>query len=618
MSTLTVAAVGVLVFACGDKDGGGTRGGGERSRGTERAATGSQADAATRTYVAPGDLDEMYMFYSGGHSGNIYVAGIPSMRHICTIPVFTPYPATGYGFDDESKKMLGGFSWGDAHHPSISKTNGEYDGRWLIIGDNANNRVARIDLRDFKCKQILGPIPNCSGNHGHADLTENSEYALYASRFSVPIPVGTYASLSEYATTYRGVIGGNKIDPQTGELSYGWQIITPPLNWDLSSTGMGPSKDWAFWTCYNSERATGELEKTSTANDRDYTIAVNWKLAEQMIAEGKGKVVGGMKTLDTREVSGICYLIPTPKSPHGVDVAPGGEFFVASGKLESVTTVFSFDKMLKAIEAKSFDGDEDGIPVLKYEDVMEREVQVGLGPLHTQYDEKGFCYTSLFVDSAIAKWDLKSGEVLDTIPVAYNVGHLMVPGGDTAKPYGGYVFSLNKLSHGRHLNVGPSQPESTQMIDIAGEKMKMLYEAYTEPEPHYAVACPASLLKPIEVYPKEENKNPHAIWDIKDAGVTTNGNTVEVKMVAVRSTLTPTAVEVAKGSKVTFHITNIEQTTDELHGFAICGYDINIVIDPGETKSVTFTADKPGVWPYYCTNFCSALHQEMQGYFLVK
>jgi nitrous-oxide reductase len=430
--------------------------------------------------------------------------------------------------------------------------------------------------------------------------------------------VGTYKPISAYATDYNGVVGGIKIDSSTGEMSYGWQIKTPPFDWDLGSTGQGPSADWAFWTCYNTEKATGELEKTTTANDRDYTICVNWKLAAQSVAEGKGTKIAGVDVLDPKSVPGLCYLIPTPKSPHGVDVAPDGTYFVASGKLEAVTTVFSFDKLLKAIEAKDFTGDESGIPVLKYESVMEREVQIGLGPLHTQYDDQGNAYTSLFVDSAIAKWNPKTGEVLDTIPVAYNVGHLMVPGGDSSKPFGKYVVSLNKLSHGRHLNVGPSQPESTQLIDTTGEKMKVLYEAYTEPEPHYAVACPASLLKPIEVYPKEENKDPNAIWDIKDAGVTTSGNHYEVKMVAVRSTLTPTSVEVPKGSTVTIHITNIEQTTDELHGFAICGYNINLVIDPGETKSVTFTADKPGVWPYYCTNFCSALHQEMQGYLLVK
>jgi nitrous-oxide reductase len=512
--------------------------------------------------------------------------------------------------------MLGKYTWGDCHHPALSKTNGEYDGRWLFINDNANNRYARIDLRDFKTKQVFGPVPNAMGMHGGTFLTENTEYCIYGSRFSVPVP-NTPASVSEYAAKFKGVVGALKID-DAGTISNGFQIVTPPFNWDLGSCGRGPSKDWFFMSCYNSERAIGELEKTSTANDRDYIIAVNWPKAASAATGPNTLEINGMKVVDPAVDKGICYLIPIPKSPHGVDVSPDGTFFVGSGKLEAVTTVYSFDKMIAAIDTQDFSGDEEGIPVLKYESVLEREVQVGLGPLHTQYDDKGMAYTSLFVDSAIAKWDPKTGEVLDTIPVAYNIGHLCVPGGDSSKPFGKYVIALNKLSHGRHLNVGPSQPESSQLIDITGEKMKIIYESFTEPEPHYAQALPAELLKPIEVYPQEENKNPHAVWDVQQAGVTTSPGKVDVKMVAVRSTLHPTAIEVKRGDTVTVHITNIEQTTDELHGFAICGYNINLVIDPGETKSVTFKADTPGVFPYYCTNFCSALHQEMQGYLTVR
>ncbi|HEY6146883.1 MAG TPA: cupredoxin domain-containing protein, partial [Thermoanaerobaculia bacterium] len=175
-----------------------------------------------------------------------------------------------------------------------------------------------------------------------------------------------------------------------------------------------------------------------------------------------------------------------------------------------------------------------------------------------------------------------------------------------------------KLSHGRHLNVGPSQPESSQLVDISEEKMKLLYDAFTEPEPHYAQMVLATTLHPIEVYPKEENKNPLAIWDVKDAGFSRAGTTVTAKVVLVRSTITPTVIEVNQDDVVKIAMTNIEQTTDELHGFGLLDYNVNIVVDPGETKVVTIKADKPGVFPYYCTNFCSALHQEMQGYLIVK
>jgi nitrous-oxide reductase len=222
------------------------------------------------------------------------------------------------------------------------------------------------------------------------------------------------------------------------------------------------------------------------------------------------------------------------------------------------------------------------------------------------------------VDSAIAKWKLGTWEVVDKVPMSYSIGHLAAAEGDTVSPDGKYLVGLNKLSHGRHLSVGPSQPESSQLVDITEEKMKILVDAFTEPEPHYAQIIKADKLKPIEVYPKEENKNPLAIWDVKDAGVSRQGTNVTAKVVLVRSTISPTVIEVNQGDLLKVALTNIEQTTDELHGFGLLDYNINVVVDPGETKTVTFRADKPGVFPYYCTNFCSALHQEMQGYLIVK
>jgi len=590
--------------------------GGEKKRRGE-ARSDVQA-AAQKSYVAPGDLDEFYVFKSGGHSGQVYVYGVPSMRHLSTIPVFSPYPATGYGFDKESKEMLGAFTWGDVHHPAISETDGDYDARWLFVNDNANNRMARIDLRDFKTKQILGPIANVSGLHGGTFVTENTEYILGASRFSIPLPKGTYEKLEDYATKYKGVVTGIEVDAKSGAMSIGWQILMPPFDFDLGDAGKGPSHGWAFWTCYNSERATGKLEVTASQKDRDYIAAVNWKNVEKALAEGKGKMMGGVKVLDPKEVADLVWLIPIAKSPHGVDVAPDGNYIVGSGKLQSITTVFTIEKITSAIQKKDYTGNEDGIPVLNYDAVKETEVNVGLGPLHTQFDDQGYAYTSLFVESAICKWKLGTWEVVDKVPVSYNIGHLCAAEGDTKHPQGKYLIALNKLSHGRHLSVGPSQPESSQLIDLGGEKMSVVYDAFTEPEPHNAQMIKADKLHPIEVYPKEENKNPKAIWDIKDSKVVRNGRNVEVYMALVRSSFEPYKIEVNKGDKVTIYMTNIEQTTDELHGFGLSDYNINVVADPGETKVVEFTADKAGVFAYYCTNFCSALHQEMQGYLLVK
>jgi nitrous-oxide reductase len=623
LTAVLLAVLALVLVYCGKQ---------QPRRGAGRAAgTSEQTSAALATYVAPGDLDEYYLFYSGGHSGQIFVAGIPSMRHICTIPVFTPYPGTGYGFDDESKEMLDGYTWGDSHHPGFSETDGEYDGRWLFINDNANGRIARIDLKDFKTKQIL-KVPNVSANHGSSFITPNSEYATMATRMSVPFPGGTYADVTDYAEKYKGIVAGLKIDPNTGNMSVGWQIVVPPFNYDLGDAGKGPSNGYMFWTCYNSEREFiegGKLEVTASQRDKDYILMVDWRAAEKAVADGQAQMVNGAPVLYPDKSPGICYFFGLAKSPHGVDVAPSGQWIVGSGKLSPTTTVFNIDKIKKAIADKDFEDTVDGIPVLTYASVREAEVPVGLGPLHTQFDGKGYGYTSLFVESAVAKWKLPpyddpsdmSQYVVDKIPVAYNIGHLVTAEGDSKSPDGNYLVALNKLSKGRHLSVGPSIPESAQLIDISGEKMKLLYDAFTEPEPHYAVVIKADKINTIEVYKKDDPtwpKNPKAIWSAQEAKIERNGRTVEVWMMAVRSFFAPDVIRVNKGDEVIVHVTNIEQTRDELHGFAVDDYDINLVIDPGETKTVTFTADKSGVHAFYCTNFCSALHQEMQGYLLVK
>jgi nitrous-oxide reductase len=618
--TLLIIGVVILVGCNGKKK--------TRGRGT---GSSDQANAALATYVAPGDLDEYYLFYSGGHSGQIFVAGVPSMRHICTIPVFTPYPGTGYGFDDETKAMLGGYTWGDSHHPAFSETDGEYDGRWSFINDNANGRVARIDLRDFKVKQIL-KIPNLSGNHGATFVTENTEYVTSATRMSVPFPHGKYADVTQYADEYKGVLVGIEVNPESGKMSVGWEIVVPPFDYDLGDAGKGPSADWMFWTCYNSEREFIEgakLEVTASQKDKDYIVMVNWKDADKAVKAGKGKKINGVKVLYPADLKGSMFFIPLAKSPHGVDVAPGGRWIIGSGKLSPTTTVYDFEKIEKAIIDKDFSDTVDDIPVLTYTSVREAEMPVGLGPLHTQFDGRGNAYTSLFVESAVVKWKLPPYDegadmnqyILEKIPVAYNIGHLCTAEGDSKTPDGNYLVALNKLSKGRHLSVGPSIPESAQLIDINGSNMKLLYDAFTEPEPHYAQMIKADKINAVEVYKKDDpywHKHPKAAWTVEEAKVTRSGRNVEVKMIAVRSFLAPDVIRVNKGDKVTIYLTNIEQTRDELHGLAINDYDINIVVDPGETKSVTFKADKSGVFAFYCTNFCSALHQEMQGYLLVK
>lgn len=327
--------------------------------------------------------------------------------------------------------------------------------------------------------------------------------------------------------------------------------------------------------------------------------------------------------LDIMKYPDIVYFIPCPKSPHGCDVDPSGEYIVGSGKLAAMMPVFSFTKIQTAIANKDYEGDFQGIPVIKYESALHGEVQKpGLGPLHTEFDGNGNAYTSMFVSSEIVKWNVKTLEVLDRVPTYYSIGHLCVPGGPTKKPHGKYVIAYNKITKDRYLPTGPELTQSAQLYDISGDKMQLLLDFPTIGEPHYAEAIPASMLTAgsTKIYKLEENEHPYAAKGEKFTKVERNGNQVHVYMTAIRSHLTPDNIEgVRVGDEVYFHVTNLEQDWDVPHGFAIRGaLNAEILVMPGETQTLKWKPQEAGVVPFYCTDFCSALHQEMSGYIRIS
>jgi len=439
-----------------------------------------------------------------------------------------------------------------------------------------------------------------------------------ASRFSVPVP-NRAVKVEDYAKEFHGIVAGIKVDSLTGTMSMGFEIEMPPFDWDLSDAGKGPSHGWQFFTCYNSEQAYDSLEVKASQNEMDYIAAVDWRAAQKAVDAGKATTINGAPVLDPAKVPGLVYLIPVAKSPHGVDVNPTGEYVCASGKLQAEVSVYSFAKIQAAIADRKFDGDRFGIPVLVYDQVLEAKVPVGLGPLHTQFDDKGYAYTSLFLDSKIAKWKVgPPWNVVDAIDVYYSIGHLMASEGDTRHPTGDYVVALDKLSKDRYLSVGPTHPEAAQLIDLRGPKMELLYDFPTYLEPHYAQMIRAEKLHPITVYPLAENHKPGAIRSAEEARIERHGDRVDVYGLVVRTHFSPDIVRVHEGDDVYFHWTNLEQDDDIAHGFGILWSSLNMQIEPGETKTIHYKAGKPGIVPFYCSNFCSALHQEMQGYMEVQ
>jgi nitrous-oxide reductase len=603
-------------------------------------------DAASQVYVPPGQYDEFYSFISGGFSGQLSVYGLPSGRLFRVIPVFSVDPEKAYGFNEETKPMLntshGFLPWDDAHHPELSQTNGETDGRWCFINGNNTPRVARVDLSVFETAEII-EIPNSAGNHSSPFTTENTEYVVAGTRFSIPIPQKD-VTISSYAENFKGALTFIKVDPETGMMSIAFQVLMPGYDYDLAHAGKGNSHGWMFFSSYNTEEQNSLLEVTASQNDKDFIAAINWKKAEEYLAQGKARdfpanythnyfdestqmatseTIRSVKVLNPADCPDLVYFLPTPKSPHGVDVDPTGEYIIGAGKLSTDLTAHSFTKMLKAIDDKAFDGDRYGIPVLQYDAVVAGVVKDGgLGPLHSEFDNKGFGYTSFFISSEVVKWKVGTWEVVDRIPSYYSIGHLSVMGGDTRKPDGKYLVALNKITKDRYLPTGPELCQSAQLIDISGDKMKLLLDFPTIGEPHYAQGIAADKVVPRQkqFYKLSENKHPHAALTEKDTKVVREGNTVHVYMTTIRSHFAPDNIEGIKvGDKVYFHVTNLEQDFDVPHGFAMMGArNAELLIMPGQTETLYWEPRNEGVFPFYCTDFCSALHQEMQGYVRVS
>jgi nitrous-oxide reductase len=505
--------------------------------------------------------------------------------------------------------------------------------------------MAMVDLADFRTKQIVA-VPNIQTSHGGMFVTQNSEYVHVSSKFPAPWPEGSYADVSAYKDQFRGASTWLKIDQQTGKVNMAdsFQIEIPPYSQDLADSGKLVSNGWGFIGSFNTEMATGgvseggqPMEAGASQSNFDFLHAINWQRAEQVISEGKFEEINGIKVInmETAADEGVLYLIPEPKSPHGIDVDPSGRYLVVGGKLDPHVTVYDFNKVKAAAENKDFEGEDAfGVPILNFDSVVAGQVEVGAGPLHTQFDSQGHGYTSMFLASAVAKFTLgedvvKTGEepftLIETIPVHYNIGHLSVTEGDTVSPDDQYLVALNKWSIDRYAPQGPLHPQNFQLIDLKGGNgpMELIADMPVGVgEPHYTQIIKADKLKALELYqpgtdPLTMQRSEFAIEGGQER-VERNGSDVEIWMSATRSHFTPDIIRLKQGDRVKLHITNLEQTRDATHGFAIANHNIQASLEPGETASFEFTADQAGAFNFYCTEFCSALHLEMAGWMLVE
>jgi nitrous-oxide reductase len=413
----------------------------------------------------------------------------------------------------------------------------------------------------------------------------------------------------------------NAIDAEKMEVAF--QVI---VDGNLDNTDADYTGKYVASTCYNSEKAIdlGGMMR----NERDWVVVFNIERIEAAIKAGKFITLGDSKVpvVDGREGSQLTRYIPVPKNPHGCNTSPDGKYFIAAGKLSPTCSIIAIDMLDDLFDDKFKDPRE----------VIVGEPELGLGPLHTTFDGRGNAYTTLFIDSQVAKWNIdeavraykgeKVNYIKQKLDVHYQPGHNHASLCETRDADGKWLVVLSKFAKDRFLPTGPLHPENDQLIDISGDEMKLVHDGPAFAEPHDCTMIRRDQIRTQKIWsrddpffaPTVERAKKDGIKLEADNKVIRDGNNVRVYMTSMAPAYGLTEFTVKQGNEVTVTITNIDQIEDVSHGFVMVNHGVSMEISPQQTSSITFIADKPGLHWYYCSWFCHALHMEMVGRMMVE